>query len=647
MTMRMKLAGKRSLLRPFCMLLVSLLSTFTYAGPVKQAWTELVGEKFNKRAEFAFVDNDPKLANVLLYGDSISIHYTNTVRERLTDKANVYRIHLNGGDSSSFIAKMTKMLATMQSASLVEGWSFNWDVIHFNVGLHDLKYLKQRKLDKANGKQVTSIEQYETNLSNIVIYLKKIAPKARLIFATTTPIPEGEPGRLVGDAQKYNRSALKVLKAFPEVIINDLYAFTKPNHKNWWQEAGNVHYNDIGRKAQGNQVAQHILSQLTNKLKNRHVNEPDSEGIRNRLAVKFAASSTSPFDLLVELGRDCVGAVQLLKPDEKPTGIHQISAKPVNEAEIAEVLRNTVLSTGLLNKDNDDFRISLAGAQEKTAFLWHDGQWCVPLGATPTTHIFKLPLGLAGNISADINSVENEWLCSKILAGFGIPIAHCDLGEFEDQKVLIVERFDRVYSQDNSWIIRLPQEDFCQTNAISPLQKYQSDGGLSISDIMKILNGSSEPLRDKHTFFAVQVIFWLLFAIDGHAKNFSVKHTSRNTYEMTPIYDVLSIFPILGPKQDQIATRKAKLAMAIRSSKNYDEIDRIMKRHFIAQAVSVGITKQQAIQLMDAIVEATPAVIEHVYGLLPEGFNKSLADSILQGMGEQAVKLAKMPTQML
>jgi serine/threonine-protein kinase HipA len=373
---------------------------------------------------------------------------------------------------------------------------------------------------------------------------------------------------------------------------------------------------------------------------------PDSEGIRNRLAVKFGTNSASPFDLLVELGRDCVGAIQLLKPNEEPTDIHQISAKPVGEAEIADILRNAVLSDGLFNKGNDDFRISLAGAQEKTAFLWHNEQWCVPLGATPTTHIFKLPLGLAGNISADINSVENEWLCSKILDGFGIPVAYCDIGQFEDQKVLIVERFDREYSEDDSWIIRLPQEDFCQTNAISPLQKYQKDGGLGITECMQILDGSSESIKDKHTFFAVQVIYWLLFATDGHAKNYSIKHTSRDSYEMTPIYDVLSIFPILGPKQDQIARRKAKLAMAVRGSSNYYELDRIMKRHFIMHAINVGISKEEATRIIDDIIEATPAVIEYVYGLLPEGFNQPLADAILQGMHEQKEKLTRMPTEM-
>jgi len=259
-----KLNTRNLFLMSLFILFASLSSTFAYAESAKDVWTELVGERFSKRAEFYFVENNQKLPNVLIYGDSISIHYTQTVRAELGDKANVYRIHLNGGDSSSFISKMTKMQRTMQDPSLDDAWDFSWDVIHFNVGLHDLKYLKDRKLDKANGKQVTTIEQYENNLNNIVVYLKKMAPKAKLIFGTTTPIPEGEAGRVVGDAAKYNAAALKVMKDFPEVAINDLYTFTKPNHAGWWQAAGNVHYNNTGSKAQGNEVARNILVQLSN-----------------------------------------------------------------------------------------------------------------------------------------------------------------------------------------------------------------------------------------------------------------------------------------------------------------------------------------------------------------------------------------------
>ncbi|WNC72827.1 SGNH/GDSL hydrolase family protein [Thalassotalea psychrophila] len=242
--------------------MLSMFSSVTYADSVKDAWLELVGDKFNTRAEFAFVENNPELPNVLIYGDSISIHYTQAVRAEIENKANIYLLYLNGGDSSSFITKMTKMHTTMQNSALSDPWTFEWDVIHFNVGLHDLKYTKDRKLDKANGKQVSSIAEYESNLRNIVKYLKTIALSAKLIFATTTPIPSGEPGRIVGDAAKYNAVALNVLKDHPEVIINDLYHFIKPNHQKWWAGVGNVHYNQLGRKAQGGKVASVILSQL-------------------------------------------------------------------------------------------------------------------------------------------------------------------------------------------------------------------------------------------------------------------------------------------------------------------------------------------------------------------------------------------------
>lgn len=264
--MIMKLNVKHSSLSLICIIFASFFSSVTYADPAKDAWLELVGEQFSTRAEFAFVENNPELPNVLIYGDSISIHYTQAVRAELENKANVYRLYLNGGDSSSFIRKMTKMHTTMQNSALSDPWTFEWDVIHFNVGLHDLKYTKDRKLDKANGKQVSSIEEYENNLRNIVKYLKTMAPSAKLIFATTTPIPEGEPGRIVGDAAKYNAAGLNVLKDHPQVIVNDLYNFTKPHHLNWWAGVGNVHYNELGRKAQGGKVASVILSQLTHSL---------------------------------------------------------------------------------------------------------------------------------------------------------------------------------------------------------------------------------------------------------------------------------------------------------------------------------------------------------------------------------------------
>ena len=171
---------------------------------------------------------------------------------------------------------------------------------------------------------------------------------------------------------------------------------------------------------------------------------PDSQDIRQRLARRFNTTSVNVFDLLVALGRDCIGAIQLLPEGEQPNNIKQIHYRSLDDLQVADILRKAIDSYPLGRLDDDDeLRISLAGAQEKTALLWHNNEWCEPLGETPTTHIFKLPMGLVGNMRADMQaSVENEWLCSKIMAEFDVPIAHCDMGVFGDKKALIVERFD-------------------------------------------------------------------------------------------------------------------------------------------------------------------------------------------------------------
>lgn len=210
----------------------------------------------DKNGAFHFVENKASLPNVLIYGDSISIAYTPVVRELLDGKANVYRLHVNGGDSSSFVSKMETLHSTMRNPKLDGHWTHQWDVIQVNVGLHDLKYVVNRsKLDKENGKQVSSLDEYESNLKGIVSYLSHHHTKAKLVFALTTPVPDGEPGRHAGDAARFNKVALKVLEDHPEIVVNDLYSFTKPHHSKWWTRPGNVHLNPEGIRAQGEEVA--------------------------------------------------------------------------------------------------------------------------------------------------------------------------------------------------------------------------------------------------------------------------------------------------------------------------------------------------------------------------------------------------------
>ncbi|WP_299668723.1 hypothetical protein [uncultured Polaribacter sp.] len=161
---------------------------------------------------------------------------------------------------------------------LSQGWDFEWDVIHFNVGLHDLKYVVDGKLDKQNGKQVSSLETYENNLRSIINYLKTNYPKAKLIFATTTPVPEGEPGRNAGDAKQYNTIALKVINDHKDIIINDLYKFSIPVLEKFAVRPGNVHFKAEGSRLQGIEVA----SVISDVIGVKPITCPTVETIRER-----------------------------------------------------------------------------------------------------------------------------------------------------------------------------------------------------------------------------------------------------------------------------------------------------------------------------------------------------------------------------
>jgi hypothetical protein len=248
-----------------------------WADSVEDAWYSLVGEKFAERPQFAWVEDDPDLPNVLLYGDSISIGYTQDVREQLAGQADVYRIHRNGGDSARFILAMEAMHVAMRNESLDEPWRFEWDVIHLNVGLHDLKFVKDGELDKKNGTRVTTPAQYEQNLREIFDYLAMLVPDADIIFATTTPVPDGARGRHSGDADKYNDVARRVVADYPRVVLNDLYALTSPNQESWWSKPGNVHFNDVGKAAQGEAVARSIRNALTDQAQRQVYVAPDGD----------------------------------------------------------------------------------------------------------------------------------------------------------------------------------------------------------------------------------------------------------------------------------------------------------------------------------------------------------------------------------
>lgn len=364
---------------------------------------------------------------------------------------------------------------------------------------------------------------------------------------------------------------------------------------------------------------------------------PDSESIRRRMQQKFGAASGAAFDLLAAIGRDCVGAVQILPASETPADVRRIDAQPLSDAAIARELAGVTAPAAV--GDEPEFRISIAGAQEKTAFLRHQGRWCRPLGSTPTTHIFKLPLGLVGNRQADLRtSVENEWLCARIVAAFGLPVAACEIGQFADRKALVVERFDRQIHASGRYWLRMMQEDMCQATGTPWHRKYQADGGPGLLDIGRILRGAVEPEHDLITLFRAQLVFFLLAATDGHAKNFSLRLLQGGRFQLTPLYDVLSAWPVIGKRANELPVEKVKLAMELPGERPHYLLKAIQRRHFEALGKKLGLGAKTPI-LIDEIRERTADVVRAVSRGLPRDFPEELCVRIGDGMEKLAATL--------
>lgn len=379
---------------------------------------------------------------------------------------------------------------------------------------------------------------------------------------------------------------------------------------------------------------------------------PDADGIRRRLAIKFQAAGADAANLLAAVGRDCVGAIQILPVDHSPDPQANIEGIPLDDEQVAEILRNTTSAGGPniggAQDPNDGLRLSIAGAQEKNALLLFDNQWYIPVGTTPTTHILKLPLGLVGNMKADMStSVENEWLCSRIMRGFGIPVANCLPMTFGAgkgaMKALVVERFDRVHVEDAGTIIRLPQEDMCQALGYNSLAKYEADGGPNALDIMNLLRSGRSPGQDSYHFFKTLVIFWLLAATDGHAKNFSIQLHKGGEYSLAPLYDVLSAHPVVGRRGDQIPKQKLKLAMAVVSASKHYLIYKIVARHWISFGIKLGFTAEVAASIVAEVYHQTPGAIESARAAILDDLNgvfpDKVAESIFTGMMELRERL--------
>ncbi|MBT0586772.1 type II toxin-antitoxin system HipA family toxin [Alteromonas oceanisediminis] len=352
---------------------------------------------------------------------------------------------------------------------------------------------------------------------------------------------------------------------------------------------------------------------------------PDTSAIREHIKDRLGADSAKPFDLLDKVGKDCVGALTFTQAPA--TGeMLPLSLTPLSEGEVAQIIRDTRFEKMLGMNSDDDFRISLAGAQEKTALTLWEGRWCRPHGSTPTTHILKPPILHHESLGIDLSSsVDNEWFCQVFMKNLGLDVADCEIAQFEDQKILVVKRFDRRIEEES--IFRLPQEDMCQALGKVSGSKYEEKGGPGSQQIMKLLSGSKNAYEDRLEFLRVQIVFWLLAAIDGHAKNFSIA-LDQDGYRLTPYYDVLSAYPYFG--QGNIQAKKIKMAMKVHSKNTHYKWSEIMPRHWPEHAKKQGVDEEQALAIMITLNDTVETALNTTLKQAKELFDMHVGEVITE-----------------
>lgn len=358
---------------------------------------------------------------------------------------------------------------------------------------------------------------------------------------------------------------------------------------------------------------------------------PDAEQVRKNVAERLGADGVDAFSLLAVAGRDCVGALQFLSEGEEPGPPGVVEGVALNDAEIADLIRKLRVNPLGLDPDDEDFRISIAGAQDKTALLKLEGAWQRPVGTTATTHILKPAIGVIHNEIDLTDSVQNEFICLKLCAALGLNVANADVEQFEDQLALSVERFDRLWTSDER-LLRLPQEDFCQALSVPSTRKYQREGGPGMRHILERLKESDRSTEDRRAFLKAQIIFWLMGATDGHAKNFSIAHQPGGAFVMTPLYDIISAQPIVDARR--IETNRFKMAMSAGDNNHY-RMDEIQKRHFEQTSDVAGMPKGTVDELTAELEAVLPTAIEEIEALADNTIPASLIESITNGVRDR------------
>lgn len=359
---------------------------------------------------------------------------------------------------------------------------------------------------------------------------------------------------------------------------------------------------------------------------------PENELTLARWAQRFQVSARNPFALLKHVGRDCAGAVQFLPRGAALT--REQNVELLTEQQIGERLRDLRKDGAATRKIGDPGQFSLAGAQAKTAFHFDQasGRWGLPLGDTPTTHIFKPPMPhLRGH-------TENEHFCLQLARKLGMDAAHSQVLEFAGEKAIVVARYDR--RQIGGKTIRIHQEDMCQALSVMPTLKYENQGGPGIVTISNtVLSASQDPVRERQTFMEANVFNWVIGGTDAHAKNYSMLLGPKGEARLAPLYDISSILPHLGEGEVQAEMRDLKLAMKV--DKSYD-LNAIMPRYWERSASAAKVASEFVIHTARNQIAVLPDMASDCAAAVKsEGIAHEVVDRLVDAISTRCGELSR------
>ena len=261
---------------------------------------------------------------------------------------------------------------------------------------------------------------------------------------------------------------------------------------------------------------------------------PDNPETLNRWYAREEVLHRSPVGLLsTRIGLDCAGAVQFCPAgDEEQLDERASGLEGLTRADVAREIAASIGQPGAWHPDDVEPYFSLGGYQSKIALHLEGHQWARPYGNIPTTHILK-PRPHASRFVAVV-----EHLCLGAARALGMEAAASTVEQFDDNTVLVVERYDREFV-DGIWR-RIHQEDMCQALGRDGVQKYEHSGGpgmTALGDLIRL--HSTRPEADIRRFADALVYSWLVINRDAHARNYSIIH-AYDRIRLAPLYDTNS-----------------------------------------------------------------------------------------------------------